>query len=223
MSTGLDPFATLGLPAGPNLSDEQVHDAWLAIAAATDPDRPGGGDPARYAAATAAYASLRTAQGRSQAYADLAAKRGASPRRKMTKQERGNVVVCCYISVVALIAVIIASFQLPDALRAAAGKGIRGFWTATDKGRYGWYGTFRLPDGKVLFREVGYRGPLPPVHVGTRVPGLYSGGLIFPQHGSQEWKTDLIAMIVGLILLVSMQARLAVVLLRFRRRLHAGV
>jgi hypothetical protein len=114
---------------------------------------------------------------------------------------------------------------LPDAIRAAAGKGIRGFWTATDKGRYGWYGTFRLPDRKVLLREVGYRGPLPPVHVGTRVPGLYSGGgaLIYPQHGSQEWKTELIFLIVGVVVLVSLQVRLAVVLLRFRRRLRGGV
>jgi hypothetical protein len=223
MSTGLDPFATLGLPADRNLSDEQVHDAWQAIAIATDPDRPDGGNPARYAAATAAYASLRIAQGRSQAYAELAAKRGAEPRRKMTKTERGNVLACCYVSVVALIFVIFPSFVLPDAIRAAAGKGIRGFWTATDRTRAGWYGTFRLPDGKVLLREVGYRGPLPSVHVGTTVPGLYSGGgaLIYPQHGSQEWKIDVIVMIAGFILLLSTQAGLAVVLLRFRRRLRA--
>jgi len=221
MSTGLDPFATLGLSADRNLSDEQVHDAWRAIATATDPDRPDGGNPARYAAASAAYASLRIARGRSQAYADLAAKRGAAPRRKMTQSERDNVVVCCYLSVIALFAVIFPSFVLPDAIRAAAGKGIRGFWTATDRTRAGWYGTFRLPDGKVLLREVGYRGPLPPVHVGTRVPGLYSGALVYPQHGSQEWKIDVIVMIAGFILLLSMQARLAVVLLRFRRRLRA--
>src|SRR5215469_7253047 len=120
MSTGLDPFATLGLPAGPNLSDEQVHDAWRAIATATDPDRPDGGDPARYAAATAAYASLRTAQGRSQAYAELAAKRGAAPRRKMTQSERGNVIVCCVFSVWGLIFVVLEGLKLPAALRSAS-------------------------------------------------------------------------------------------------------
>jgi hypothetical protein len=68
-----DPFAALGLPARPDLTDEQVRAAWRAIAAATHPDRPGGGDPARYAAASAAYATLRTAWGRSEAYADLTA------------------------------------------------------------------------------------------------------------------------------------------------------
>ncbi len=68
-----DPFTALGLPADPDLADEQVRAAWRAIAAATHPDRPDGGDPGRYAAASAAYGQLRTAWGRSEAYADLAA------------------------------------------------------------------------------------------------------------------------------------------------------
>jgi hypothetical protein len=75
-----DPFTTLGLPAGPGLSDDQVRAAWRAIATATHPDREDGGDPARYAAASAAYAVLRTAWGRSEAYADLAAAVPARPR-----------------------------------------------------------------------------------------------------------------------------------------------
>jgi len=66
-----NPFAALGLPARPDLTGEQVRAAWRAIAAATHPDRPDGGDPARYAAASAAYAVLRTPWGRSEAYADL--------------------------------------------------------------------------------------------------------------------------------------------------------
>src|SRR6202453_1726485 len=67
-----NPFTDLGLPARPDLTDEQVRAAWRQIAAATHPDRPGGGDVARYTAATAAYAQLRTGWGRSEAYADLA-------------------------------------------------------------------------------------------------------------------------------------------------------
>jgi hypothetical protein len=70
--TALNPFADLGLPADPGLTDEQVRSAWRQIAAATHPDRPGGGDAARYAAASAAYAQLRTGWGRSEAFADLA-------------------------------------------------------------------------------------------------------------------------------------------------------
>jgi hypothetical protein len=66
-----DPFEALGLPARPDLDDEQVRAAWRAIAAATHPDRPDGGDLARYTQASAAYAELRTAWGRSEAYADL--------------------------------------------------------------------------------------------------------------------------------------------------------
>lgn len=71
MSTS--PFDALGLPARPDLTDEQVRAAWRTIAAATHPDRPGGGDVARYTEAAAAYAVLRTPWGRSEAFADLAA------------------------------------------------------------------------------------------------------------------------------------------------------
>jgi hypothetical protein len=73
MTSAADPFTALGLPARPGLTDEQVRAAWRAIATATHPDRPDGGDPARYTAASAAYATLRTPWGRSEAYADLAA------------------------------------------------------------------------------------------------------------------------------------------------------
>jgi hypothetical protein len=66
-----NPFEALGLPARPDLSDEQVRAAWRQIAAATHPDRADGGDLARYTAASAAYAELRTPWGRSEAYADV--------------------------------------------------------------------------------------------------------------------------------------------------------
>ena len=67
----MNPFDALGLPSDPDLTDAQVHAAWRQIAAATHPDRPDGGDLARYTAASAAYAELSTAWGRSEAYADL--------------------------------------------------------------------------------------------------------------------------------------------------------
>ena len=72
MTTTPNPFRALGLPERPDLTDEQVRAAWRNIAAATHPDRPDGGDLARYTAASAAYAELRTPWGRSEAYADLA-------------------------------------------------------------------------------------------------------------------------------------------------------
>ncbi len=68
----VNPFDALGLPARPDLTDEQVRAAWRAIAAATHTDRRDGGDVARYTAATGAYAVLRTPWGRSEAFADLA-------------------------------------------------------------------------------------------------------------------------------------------------------
>jgi hypothetical protein len=74
-----DPFEALGLPARPDLSDDQVRAAWRAIAAATHPDRPDGGDLARYTQASAAYTELRTPWGRSEAYADRAERTGRGP------------------------------------------------------------------------------------------------------------------------------------------------
>jgi hypothetical protein len=67
----VNPFAALGLPERPDLDDETVRAAWRQIAADTHPDRPDGGDLARYTQASAAYAELRTPWGRSEAYADL--------------------------------------------------------------------------------------------------------------------------------------------------------
>jgi hypothetical protein len=65
-----NPFAALGLPERPDLTDEQVRAAWRTIAAATHPDRRDGGDIARYTSAASAYAQLRTGWGRTEAYAD---------------------------------------------------------------------------------------------------------------------------------------------------------
>jgi curved DNA-binding protein CbpA len=78
-----DPFAALGLPAEAGLTDADVRAAWRRIAGATHPDRADGGDPARFAAAAAAYHLLRTAAGRGEALADLAVLTGtrAAARR----------------------------------------------------------------------------------------------------------------------------------------------
>jgi hypothetical protein len=70
-----DPFTILGLPARPEVTDDEVRAAWRRIAAATHPDRADGGDPARFAAAAAAYTALRTRSGRGEALADLATPR----------------------------------------------------------------------------------------------------------------------------------------------------
>jgi curved DNA-binding protein CbpA len=66
-----DPFAVLGLPTRPGLSDDDVRAAWRRVAATTHPDREDGGDPARFGAAAAAYAELRTGFGRGEVLADL--------------------------------------------------------------------------------------------------------------------------------------------------------
>ena len=79
MTTTPNPFRALGLPERPDLTDEQVRAAWRNIAAATHPDRADGGDLARYTAASAAYAELRSPWGRSEAYADLPGQAGDGP------------------------------------------------------------------------------------------------------------------------------------------------
>jgi hypothetical protein len=82
-----DPFAVLGLPAQPGVGYDEVRAAWRRIAAATHPDRADGGDPARFAAAAAAYTTLRTRFGRSEALADLAGRR-QHRRRALTGPAR---------------------------------------------------------------------------------------------------------------------------------------
>jgi hypothetical protein len=80
-----DPFSVLGLPAAPGLTDDEVRSAWRRVAAATHPDRADGGDPARFAAAAAAYTTVRTGFGRAEALADLArASGGRAPSGAVT-------------------------------------------------------------------------------------------------------------------------------------------
>jgi hypothetical protein len=67
----VNPFAVLGLPEWPDLEDETVRAAWVAIVAETSPDRADGGDPGRFAEACMAYFELNNAWGRSVAYAEL--------------------------------------------------------------------------------------------------------------------------------------------------------
>lgn len=78
---GYDPFAALGLPARADVTDDEVRAAWRRIAAATHPDLPDGGDPSRFAAAAAAYATLRTRYGRGEAHADLTEPPAPASRR----------------------------------------------------------------------------------------------------------------------------------------------
>ena len=62
--------------------------AWRRLAAATHPDRADGGDPARFAAAAAAYTVLRTRSGRGEALADLTT--AAPPARRTAPLGRAD-------------------------------------------------------------------------------------------------------------------------------------
>jgi curved DNA-binding protein CbpA len=81
-----DPFAALGLTATPELTDDDIRAAWRRVAAATHPDRSDGGDPARFAAAAAAYTELRTRSGRGEAMADA----GVRVRKRPARSDRGK-------------------------------------------------------------------------------------------------------------------------------------
>jgi curved DNA-binding protein CbpA len=88
--SGPDPFAILGLAARPDLTDDDVRSAWRRIAAAIHPDRADGGDPARFSAAAAAYTTLRTLDGRREAFADLAAAPRGWSRFRWSRFRRGR-------------------------------------------------------------------------------------------------------------------------------------
>ncbi len=84
------PFRVLGLAPGRELTDDDVRAAWRRVAAATHPDRPDGGDPAAFAAAAAAYTTLRTPSGRGEALADLAQAGGGNPQAGPVPDPRGR-------------------------------------------------------------------------------------------------------------------------------------
>jgi curved DNA-binding protein CbpA len=83
-----DPFRVLGLPPHAGLSDDDVRAVWRRIAAATHPDREDGGDPARFGAAAAAYAALRTGYDRREALADLGPRTRPAPRTRPSVRGR---------------------------------------------------------------------------------------------------------------------------------------
>jgi len=133
----------------------------------------------------------------------------------------GPATVLIYVlwSAISLFLVIFAALQLPAAIRAGSGQGVRGYFTAAYEEKGSWYGTFRLPSGKVLIGNVEYYDP-PAVHAGATVPGLYSGGTpaaIYPVHGSQEWKGDIGTIVGAFILFAGAQAYGVVSLIRVRR------
>lgn len=114
-----DPFAALGLPARPDLTDDEVRAAWRRVAAATHPDRDDGGDPPAFAAAAAAYTELRTLSGRREAYADL-----PGQRRGLHRIRRGRpAVLAARLAVAAAVslAAVLAVGPQPAAYAVIAG------------------------------------------------------------------------------------------------------
>jgi curved DNA-binding protein CbpA len=108
-----DPFLVLGLPPHAGLSDDDVRAAWRRIAAATHPDREDGGDPARFGAAAAAYAALRTGYNRGEALADLGPRtRPAVRGRERASRRPGGRLGVLAIRVLAAAAVSASAFAV---------------------------------------------------------------------------------------------------------------
>jgi curved DNA-binding protein CbpA len=85
-----DPFTILGLEPSPGLSDQDVRIAWRRAASDTHPDREDGGDPERFAAAAAAYTTLRTRFGRGEALADLGIAPPPAPKASSRRPARAR-------------------------------------------------------------------------------------------------------------------------------------
>lgn len=132
------PFAVLGLDPRADLTDDDVRSAWRRIAAATHPDRDDGGAPDRYAAAAAAYATLRTPDGRGEALADLREKTAVPRSRRLAGRLRAGPA---------------GSWRLPARLAIAAAVCALAFWAA------GWSpGTIALFAGALTWLALGLRG-----------------------------------------------------------------
>jgi hypothetical protein len=119
-----DPFTALGLPAQRGLGDDDVRAAWRRVAAATHPDRADGGDPARFAAAAAAYTTLRTRSGRGEALADLARPEGRARPGKRRRRARGRARLPARTGPVRLLARVRRGRPLLLALRLAVGAAV---------------------------------------------------------------------------------------------------
>jgi curved DNA-binding protein CbpA len=97
-----DPFRVLGVPPHAGLSDDDVRAAWRRIAAATHPDREDGGDPARFGAAAAAYAALRTGYDRGEALADLGPRTRPAPGGRERANRRPGVLAARVLAAAAV-------------------------------------------------------------------------------------------------------------------------
>jgi hypothetical protein len=151
---------------------------------------------------------------------------GAVPRQRLTQSEQASVLIWALFSVLTLFFVVYPGMQISAAIRAAAAKGVQGFWTATGQrgGSRGlfWVGAFKLSNGKVLLANVEYLGNLSSVRMGTTVPALYSGGtpaFVYPRHG-YDWKAELFTVIGAAILFLAIQVYFALAVRRRHRRLR---
>ena len=113
----------------------------------------------------------------------------------------------CIIPAGTVVLVVGGAGEIGPAHRAATGHGTRGYWVAElqDVCRNppcGWLGNFVLPDGQVSRYYVSYIGKHGPLHQGSRLPAIDTGGPkeVFPRNESQAgWIGDLAGIIIGAI------------------------
>lgn len=102
-------------------------------------------------------------------------------------------------AVLLLMAALIAT-SLPGAIGAALGHGTRGTFTAVQynnpgKGGGEWTGTFKPANNGPVVTGVTFNG-LSGVQAGDVVPALYSAGYAYTVHGSFQWLTEVLGLLV---------------------------
>jgi hypothetical protein len=113
----------------------------------------------------------------------------------------------------AAVVVVYAGTGLPPAISVALGHGTHGSFTAEQfsRSRQGpgshpdsgsWTGTFTSAGNGRVIKDVPYEGSLPDAVPGTEVPALYADGAAYSAHGSKEWLSDLLFLILGVVGLI---------------------
>lgn len=134
----------------------------------------------------------------------------AGSRSTISRRSVGHWVVS---PLIAAVLVVYAGIGLPPAISVALGHGTHGSFTAeqftasgrvsgSNRGSGSWTGTFTSADNARVIKDVPYDGSLPGAVPGTEVPALYLGGDAYAAHGSKEWLSDLLVLILGVAILI---------------------
>lgn len=161
---------------------------------------------ALYSQAMSADEQPQPAAGPSGADPAGAAAEEMASRLRGSSRPRGTLTLArVVVAVLAIFLVVESGSRIVPAIRAALHDGTRGYWVVTGQRCLRksciWIGKFVVSGGHVRVASAQFDGPVPAsMHVGTRVPGLYTGGgLVFPTTGSDLWISLLVTLVLALL------------------------